>query len=159
MEGKYCAIDNDDSSCHGYHIIKFYSSIYTLQADLSIDGQVISSSKMVCELNYFFTININSNCYSLQRTKYMDTIVSLMIIINGNINKLCYYSKDVLPMCLMYISHNDYNILSPLDITMKEHDNITDENIQIESIEFEILVLIVTKDTSYDYNDEFWDSI
>ena len=40
-EGKYGAIDTDDSSCHSYDIIKFSSSPYTLQSDLSIDGQVI----------------------------------------------------------------------------------------------------------------------
>ena len=43
MEVKYGAIDTDDYSCRGYYIIKFYSYPYTLQADLSIDGQVISS--------------------------------------------------------------------------------------------------------------------
>ena len=48
MEGKYCAIDTDDSSCHGYYIIKFSSSPYTLQEDLIIDGQVIYSGEMVC---------------------------------------------------------------------------------------------------------------
>ena len=43
-----CAIDADDYSCHGYYIIKFSSSPYTLQEDLSIDGQVISSGEMLC---------------------------------------------------------------------------------------------------------------
>ena len=43
IEGKYGAIDTDNSSCNGYYIIKFSSSPYTLQADMSIDGQVISS--------------------------------------------------------------------------------------------------------------------
>ena len=43
IEGKYGAIDNDDSLCHGYYIIKFSSYQYTLQSDLSIDWQVISS--------------------------------------------------------------------------------------------------------------------
>ena len=42
---------------------------------------------------------------------------------------------------------------------MKEYDNIMDENNQIESIEFDISVSIGTQDTTYDYNDEFWDSI
>ena len=28
LEGNYVAIDADDSSCHGYYIIKFYSSPY-----------------------------------------------------------------------------------------------------------------------------------
>ena len=47
MLGKYGAIDNDDYYCHGYYIIKFSSSTYTLKIDLSSDGQVISSGKMV----------------------------------------------------------------------------------------------------------------
>ena len=49
MEGKYGAIDADDSLCHGYYIIKSSSSPYTLQSDLSIDGKVISSGEIVCE--------------------------------------------------------------------------------------------------------------
>ena len=65
-EGKYGAIDTDNSSCHGYYIIKFYSLPYNLQPDLSIDGQVISSSEIVCEGNYFFPISINYHYYFLQ---------------------------------------------------------------------------------------------
>ena len=41
--GNYGAIDADNSSCHGYYIIRFSSSLYTLQSELNIDGQVISS--------------------------------------------------------------------------------------------------------------------
>ena len=66
MEVKYGAIDSDNSSCRGYYIIKFYSSSFTLQADLSIDGQVISSGGIVCEGNHFFPISINSHYYVLQ---------------------------------------------------------------------------------------------
>ena len=42
---------------------------------------------------------------------------------------------------------------------MKEHDNIMNEKNQRESIEFDMSVSIVTQDTTYDYNDEFWDLI
>ena len=49
MEGHYGAIDSDDSTCHGYYIIRFYSCYYTLQAYLRSDGQVISSCEMVHE--------------------------------------------------------------------------------------------------------------
>ena len=55
MEGKYGAIDTYDSPCHGYYIISFSSSPYTLQTDLYIDGQVISSGEMVCEGTFFFS--------------------------------------------------------------------------------------------------------
>ena len=43
MEDRYGDIHADDSTCHGYYIIRFSSSSYTLQSKLSIDGQVISS--------------------------------------------------------------------------------------------------------------------
>ena len=98
-EGKYGTIDTDNSSCHGYYIIKFYSLPYTLQSDWSIDGQVISSSKIVCEGTYFFPISINSHYYFLQKNKSINTIVSLRKIIYGNINVICYDSKHVVPQC------------------------------------------------------------
>ena len=42
---------------------------------------------------------------------------------------------------------------------MKQHNNIMDKKNQREIIELEISVLILTLDTTYDYNNEFWDSI
>ena len=57
MEGKYGVIDTDDYSCHGYYIIKSYISPFTVQADLSNDGQVISSGEMVREGNHFSSKN------------------------------------------------------------------------------------------------------
>ena len=58
MKGEYGAIDTADSLCHGYYIITFSSSTFTLETDLSIDGQVISPGNVLCEVNYFFPINI-----------------------------------------------------------------------------------------------------
>ena len=68
MKGKNGVIDTDDSSCHGYYIINVSWIPYTLQSDLSIYGQVISSGEIVCEGTYFFPIIINSHCYGLQKT-------------------------------------------------------------------------------------------
>ena len=54
MEGDYGYIDADDYSCYDYYIIKISSFPYTLQADLSIDGQVISYGEMLHEGTYLF---------------------------------------------------------------------------------------------------------
>ena len=54
IEGNYGDIDSNYSTCHGYYIIIFSPSSYTLKSDLSIDGQVISSGEMVFEGTYFF---------------------------------------------------------------------------------------------------------
>ena len=67
MEGSCGGIDADDSICHGYYIIKISSSTYTLQEDLSIDGQFISFVEMLCEGTYFFPINTNYRYYVLQK--------------------------------------------------------------------------------------------
>ena len=42
---------------------------------------------------------------------------------------------------------------------MKYHDIIMDEKNRIEGIKFDRSVSIGAQDTTYDYNDEFWDSI
>ena len=34
----YADIDADDTSCHGYYIIRFSSSQYTFQEDFNING-------------------------------------------------------------------------------------------------------------------------
>ena len=54
MKGNYGDIDADYSTCHFYYIMEFYSSPYTLQADLIIDGRVIHSREKLCEGTYFF---------------------------------------------------------------------------------------------------------
>ena len=62
VEGDYGDIDAEDFTCHGYYIIKFASSPYTLQTDLNIDGRVIFSGEILCEGTHLF-ININSHYY------------------------------------------------------------------------------------------------
>ena len=74
LEGKYGDIDADHSSWRSYYIIKLSSYPYTLQSELSINDHFIYSREMVCEGNYFFPININSNHYVLQKTKPINTI-------------------------------------------------------------------------------------
>ena len=67
MQGKYGAIDTDDSSCHGCYIIKFSSSPYIFQEYFSIYGQFILSFDILCEGTYFFLVNINYHYYALQK--------------------------------------------------------------------------------------------
>ena len=105
---------------------------------------------MVYKGTCFFPINMNSSYCVLQRTKSINTIVSISKIINGNVNIIFYDSKDVLLLYLRYISQNYYNAFSLLHIPMKEHDNIMYKNNRTESIEFEKSVSIVTQDTTYD---------
>ena len=67
MEVNCGAIYSGDSSDHGYYIIKFSSSPYTLQSYLIINGRVIYSGEMVSKGNFFFPINISSRYYFSQK--------------------------------------------------------------------------------------------
>ena len=89
---------------------------------------------MVCE-GTKFSININFHYYIAPRNKPNNTIVSLRKIINENFNLICYYSKYVVPSSLRPMSQKYFGSLTPLHVSMEEHDNIMDENNQIEGIE------------------------
>ena len=76
MKGNFGSIDDDDSSCHGYYIIKCSSSPNTFHADLSIHDQVISSGDMVCEgTNFFLSISILISMFY----KKIDPIIQLYL--------------------------------------------------------------------------------
>ena len=93
------------------------------------------------------------------KNKSNSTIVSIITIINGNVNAIYYDPKDVVLPSLRSISHNYYKTMSSLYIPMKEHDSTMDKNVQRESIEFEVSVSIGTKYNTYDYNEKVLDSI
>ena len=103
-EVNYGDIDASDYACHSYYIITFSSSTYTLQAELNIDGQVISSGKMVCKGTYYFPININSCGYVSPKHKSNNTIEYLRKIINSNVNLKFYDYNDVVTLSLTKIS-------------------------------------------------------
>ena len=74
---------------------------------------------MLCEGISFFPENTNYCYHALQITKFINAIVSIRTIINGNVNVICYDLEDFIPPCLQSILHHDYNTLSPLHIPMK----------------------------------------
>ena len=61
-------------------------------------------------------------------------------------------------MCKVYITEL-LKKLSPVHIPIKENDNIIDEDNHIKRFGFKISFSIGAQDTTYDYNNEFWDSI
>ena len=84
------SVSADDSTCRDYYNIRFSTSTYTLQSELNIDCQVIYSGKILCKRTYYFPINIDSCYFIYPKNKSNIKIVSLSIIINGNVNVKCY---------------------------------------------------------------------
>ena len=120
-------IDADNYSCHGYHIIKISSYPDTLQSDLNINGQFISSDEMLCEGNHYFPFDFNPCYYVSPENKSNNTIVSLRKMINIDVNVKCYDYNDVVTSFLRTISHNDFISLIPLHVPVEENENLMDK--------------------------------
>ena len=129
-EQNYGTIDADDSSFHVYYIIIFSSYPYTLQSELNIKVQVISSSEVVFEGTYCFTVNKNSHYYVSPINKSNHSVAYLKTIINGNVNVKCHYYNYVVPSSLRSISQNYFSSTILLNVPIEEHENIMDENTQ-----------------------------
>ena len=115
-EVNYGDIDDDDYACHDYYIIRFSLYAYTLQVYLIIDGQVISSGKILYKGTYYFPININDHDYFSPKNKSNNTIAYLRKIINVNVNVKHYNSNDVVTYTLRNISRDDFSSLTPLHL-------------------------------------------
>ena len=116
---------------------------------MSIYGQVISSSEMVCKGTYSFLVYINSHYYKFSKNKSNNTILSLMKISNGNVNIICYDLKYVVLYSLKSSSQNYFSTLSPPHVPMEEQYSIMDKNNRQEIIEFEKSTSIVNQEITY----------
>ena len=105
-------------------------SHYTLQIDLNIDVQVISSDEMVCKGNYFPPRTINFQYYYYLTNAKNNNIVSLKEIINRNVNVRCYNYIDAVSSHSRTIEQNYFRSLTPKHAPTKEHDNIMDKKNQ-----------------------------
>ena len=120
VEVNYGDIGDDDFTCHVYYIIIFSSFPYTLQSYFNIYGQVISSDEILCEVAFYFTININYHNYVSTENKSNKTIVYLRKIINFNVNVICYDSNYVVASYLISISQKYSSSLTPLHVPMEK---------------------------------------
>ena len=56
QSGMYCAIITDDTTTNILYVIRFLSDAYTLKNNTIIDGQVISTGKLVVKAQYLCSV-------------------------------------------------------------------------------------------------------
>ena len=79
-------IDTDSRKYHGYSMVEFSSSPYTLQENKTIDGQVMESGQLVSNGRYFNTFISHSIRYVNTRYGNIEIIISLGTIIKSDIS-------------------------------------------------------------------------
>ena len=79
-------IDTDSRKYHGYSMVEFSSSPYTLQENKTIDDKVIESGELVSNGRYFNTAIAHSIRYVNKRYGNIETIISLGTILKSDIS-------------------------------------------------------------------------
>ena len=66
QSAKYGAIDKTDAAKNVFYVIMFASEAYTLQDNTRIDGQIITSSKLVVKTQYLCSMQDITNWFWVQ---------------------------------------------------------------------------------------------
>ena len=61
--GKYGAINTTDTTTNLFYVIMFTSEEYALQDNTTIDGQIITSGKLVIKAQYLCSMQVDTNGY------------------------------------------------------------------------------------------------
>ena len=68
--GKYGSINTTDTSTNGFYVIMFTSGVYTLQENITIDGQIVTASELVVKAQYLCSMQVETNLYWNQQPKH-----------------------------------------------------------------------------------------
>ena len=61
--GKYGAINTTYTSTNGFYVIMFTSGAYTLQENITIDGQILIAGELVVNAKYLCSMQVDTNWY------------------------------------------------------------------------------------------------
>ena len=79
--GKYGAMNTTDTTTNRFYVIMFQSEAYTLQDNTTIDGQIITSGKLVVKAQYIFPMKVDTNWYWNQhRQQHVITVPTRTIL-------------------------------------------------------------------------------
>ena len=126
--GMYGAINTYDTTADGLYVIKFLSDAYTLQNNTTIDGQDISTGKLVVKAQYLCSIQNNTNWYWKHQPLQLTIIVQTRTIIHQRLEFIMIqYVQDILrKLCGM--NEEKKSIQGhPIIMTNPDYDFIMDE--------------------------------
>ena len=97
QSGKYGAIITDYTTTNRFYVIKFISEAYTLKNNTTIDGQVISASKLFFKAQYLWSMQENTNCYLKQQPLQHTIIVPTHTILHPRLDDITIRDVQDIP--------------------------------------------------------------
>ena len=137
-EGNYGAISTNDVKTHGYYVVRFLCNPYTLQQDITVDGQVLQQGEQVVDACYLSSMQNNTHWYWEPERQPQLVKVCVRTIVHPMLDVVKPNNVTDLPRSLCS-RQNASKVLRRKPVLLKEgdHDHILDEIQRRDLIEFE----------------------
>ena len=136
--GHYGAMNCNDPQVGNYYIIKFLSDPYTLQNEITVDGQILKDGELVADACYLTQIRQGSNWYVEAEEEQQLVTVSMRTVVHPQLNTEVVKDAAKIPQSLCSRTQARQLVMrNPIVLTEEDHDFIMDENVHWDKIDYE----------------------
>lgn len=135
-ESSYGAVNTEDPQTDGYYIVKFISSPYTLQNDVVVNGDRISSGMLVCDAEYLSPAFKGSNWYVTPIGGTISVIIQMSKVLISNIDVKVVTERSQLDRDMKSLSNADILSKKPFKLSDNDKKTIIDEIRRREAMEY-----------------------
>ena len=132
-ESNYGAVNANDQSTDGFYIVKFLSTVYTLQHDELVDNEILKAGSLVTDAEYMSPAMKDSLWYvksGLEPVK-----VNMKKVLVSNIYVDIVTSTSELDYSMSTMTQEDVIQKEPFKLSADDYDNILDEISRRETID------------------------
>jgi hypothetical protein len=135
-ESSYGAVNTEDPQTDGFYIVKFISSPYTLQNDVEVNGDRISSGTLVCDAEYLSPAFKGSNWYVTPIGNIVSVVVEMSKVLISNIDVELATERSQLDRNLKVLTSSEILSKKPFRLSDNDRKNIIDEIRRREAMEY-----------------------
>jgi len=135
-ESSYGAVNTEDPQTDGYYIVKFISSPYTLQNDVVVNGDRISSGMLVCDAEYLSPAFKGSNWYVTPIGGTISVIIQMSKVLISNIDVKVVTERSQLDRDMKKLSNADILSKKPFRLSDNDRKTIIDEIKRRDAMEY-----------------------
>jgi hypothetical protein len=137
-ERSYGAVNTIDPNTQGFYIVKFMSTPYSLQQDMNVNGDCISSGELVCDAEYLSPAQLGSLWYVTPDEDTMPIVVEMSKVLVCNLAVNIVTELSDLDNCVSTLSADDLLVKQPFKLSDHDLNSILDEIRRREAMEYEI---------------------
>ena len=135
----YGAMNADDPKTDGFYIIQFTSPPYTLQNDIEVNGDKITSGNLVCDAEYLSPAQKGSNWYvTPSKNDVLHVVIEMSKVLVTNIPINIVTGLSELDRNMKTLTKSDLRIKKPFLLTVDVKNQIIDEIRRRDCMEYTV---------------------